>query len=66
MRAQLENRTYGLGSLPPNASAAMRLQQVERDRSSEDRAKSLILYHVAQCVVFGKSGAVVRAFGGEI
>ncbi len=40
-------------------------RQDDRDRSSGDRVKSLILGHVTQYTVVGKTGAVVRASGGE-
>jgi len=41
------------------------LQQADRNRSPEEWAKSLILYHVSQGAVVRKSRAAVRASGGE-
>ncbi len=54
-----------LGSERPDARAATPMQHACRDRSSARRSKSLILCHVAQCTVVGKSRSEVHALGGE-
>lgn len=54
-----------MGSLLPNALAAMPLQHADRERSWGSVGQVLISRNVVERAVLGKSGAVVRARSGE-